>query len=88
MFLWFGLGFATLVGAAWGYAQWATDATPWAFTLIPVAAVGAALLVIASLVGQRLGTDQMIELRAVVYDAVSQTAAGPGAERLTMPDAP
>jgi Na+-driven multidrug efflux pump len=76
MFLWFALGFATLVGATWGYAQWATDAIPWAFALIPVAAIGATVLVTASLVGQRLGAQQMVELRSVVYEAAAGTGDG------------
>ena len=74
MFLWFALGFAMLVGASWGYAQWATDSRPWALLSLPVAAVGAAALVVTSLVGQRLGRQQMVELRGVVFDVVPTSA--------------
>lgn len=76
MFLWFALGFAVLVGASWGYAQWATDSRPWALASLPVAAAAAAALFAVSLVGQRLGRHQMVELRAVVLDALSPTGDG------------
>lgn len=74
MFLWFALGFSVLVGASWGYAQWATDSRPWALLILPAAAVGAVALVVTSLVGQRLGRQQMVALRGVVFDVVPTSA--------------
>ncbi len=71
MFCWFALGFAVLVGASWGYAQWATDVHPWALLSLPVATLAAAGLVVVSLVGQRLGRYQMVDLRQVVFDVLS-----------------
>jgi hypothetical protein len=63
MFLAFGLGFALLVGLSWGYAQWAMEETPWALVSVPVASVLGAGLYLVSLVGQRLGAEQMLDLR-------------------------
>jgi len=73
MFCWFALGFAVLVGGSWGYAQWATDVAPWALVSLPVATAAAAGLVAASLVGQRLGQHQMVELRQLVFDVLSDS---------------
>jgi heat shock protein HspQ len=44
--------------------------------------VGAVALVVTSLVGQRLGRQQMVELRGVVFDVVPTSA-----QTLTTPDA-
>jgi len=70
LFLAFALGFALLVGTSWGYAQWATDRTPWAFTTIPIVIVLGALLYYASQVGQRLGGDQMDHLRNAIDELI------------------
>ena len=59
LFLAFGIGFALLVGTTWGYAQWATERTPWALASVPVVLVLGALLYLASQVGQRLVISQM-----------------------------
>ena len=74
MFCWFALGFSVLVGASWGYAQWVTEVHPWALLCLPIAMLGAAGLFVASLVGQRLGRHQMVELRQVVFDVLSEPA--------------
>ena len=71
MFLAFGLGFALLVAASWGYAQWAMEATPWALFGVPVILVLGVLLYAVSLVGQRLGAKQMEELRSTLEDLVA-----------------
>jgi hypothetical protein len=70
MFLAFGLGFALLVGVTWGYAQWAMGETPWALVSLPLGAAGLAALYLASLVGQRLGADQMSRLEAALLELV------------------
>ena len=70
LFLAFGLGFALLVGTTWGYAQWATEKTPWALMSVPLVIVFGALLYFASQVGQRLGAEQMDYLRDAVDELV------------------
>lgn len=86
LFLAFALGFALLVGTTWGYAQWATEVTPWALFAIPLVVVSAGLLYLASQIGQRLGHDQMDHLRSAVEE-LTITANGRPEERLT-PDSP
>lgn len=62
LFLAFGLGFALLVGTTWGYAQWATERTPWALATVPIVLVLGTLLYFASQIGQKLGAEQMDDL--------------------------
>ena len=69
-FLAFGLGFALLVGTTWGYAQWATETTPWALIAVPLVVVLSAALYLASQIGQRLGSEQMIQLRAALEELI------------------
>jgi len=70
LFLAFGLGFALLVGTTWGYAQWATDRTPWALLSVPVIIVLGGLLYSASQVGQKLGGEQMDHLRSALDELI------------------
>ncbi len=70
LFLAFGLGFALLVGTAWGYAQWATGLTPWALVTLPSVIVLGSLLYLASQVGQKLGSEQMEHLRSALDELV------------------
>ena len=63
-----------LVFASWGYAQWAMDVTPWAFYVVPVIVLLAVLLFAVSLVGQRLGAEQMQDLRATLESLISPQA--------------
>jgi hypothetical protein len=63
LFLAFGLGFALLVGTTWGYAQWATERTPWALLSVPLVIALGVLLYVASQIGQKLGGEQMDHLR-------------------------
>jgi hypothetical protein len=70
LFLAFGLGFALLVGTTWGYAQWATERTPWAFVSIPVVLILGAGLYLASLVGQTLGREQMDHLQVALEELI------------------
>jgi hypothetical protein len=70
LFLAFGLGFALLVGTTWGYAQWATDRTPWALASVPIVLILATLLYLASQIGQRLGAEQMDHLRDALDELV------------------
>jgi hypothetical protein len=70
LFLAFGIGFALLVGTTWGYAQWATDRTPWALVSVPVVLVFGALLLLASQVGQKLGGSQMEDLKNALDELI------------------
>jgi hypothetical protein len=71
LFIAFGLGFALLVGTTWGYAQWAIERTPWALLSVPLIVVLGCALYLASIVGQRLGAEQMDQLRATLEDLIS-----------------
>jgi hypothetical protein len=71
LFLAFGLGFALLVGTAWGYAQWAIERTPWALLSLPVVLLLGSGLYFASIVGQRLGAEQMDQLRVTLEWLIS-----------------
>ena len=73
LFLAFGLGFALLVGTTWGYAQWATEKTPWALVAVPVVMVLGGALYYASQIGQRLGRQQMEHLRGALEELISQS---------------
>lgn len=70
MFLAFGLGFALLVGLSWGYAQWSMDVTPWAWVSFPVIVILGLMLYLASQVGQKLGANQMVDLRSGLEELV------------------
>jgi len=70
LFLTFGLSFALLVGLTWGYAQWATEATPWALAIVPVVLGAAGALYAISLVGQRLSSSQMEDLRKALDELI------------------
>ena len=71
VFLAFGLGFALLVGTAWGYAQWAIERTPWALLSAPLVLLLGSGLYFASIVGQRLGAEQMDQLRAALEGLIA-----------------
>ncbi|MEE4273514.1 MAG: hypothetical protein V2I67_17705 [Thermoanaerobaculales bacterium] len=72
MFLAFGLGFALLVGATWGYAQWAMERTPWALLSLPMGLILGGALYLVSLVGQRLGAEQIERLEAALHELVER----------------
>ena len=60
--------FALLVGLSWGYAQWVMERPPWAFLSLPAAAILGGGLYAASVLGQRLGAEQMVQLRSAFED--------------------
>jgi hypothetical protein len=68
MFLAFALGFALLVGVTWGYAQWAMGQTPWALLSLPSGLVLGVALYLVSVVGQRLGHEQITRLENVLLE--------------------
>jgi hypothetical protein len=87
MFLSFALGFALLVGTTWGYAQWAMDTTPWALYSIPLLGALGGLLFAISLIGQRLGADQMTSLRKTLEELVAPDTKN-NVQRFTFPPCP
>jgi hypothetical protein len=79
MFVYFLMAFVILFGISFGYVQWAIGESPWGFLAAPVGVLVIVLLHAASLVGQRLSTDQTEQLRARL-DEVLEAAFG--SERL------
>ncbi len=63
VFVYFVMTFAIVFGAALGYVQWTLGYSAWGFLAVPSGVLIIALLHIASLVGQRLSTDQTVQLR-------------------------
>jgi hypothetical protein len=63
VFLYSVVGFATLIGAGFGFGQWVMGMRPWGFVFVPVGLAVIGLLHLASAAGQRLGNDQMQGLR-------------------------
>lgn len=70
LFLAFGLGFALLLGIAWGYAQWATETAPWALVAVPLVLVLATGLYGISVIGQKMSAAQMVRLRKALDELV------------------
>ncbi|MFV2072866.1 MAG: hypothetical protein ACC742_09480 [Thermoanaerobaculales bacterium] len=68
LFLAFGLAFALLVGLSWGYAQWVMRVPPWALLSLPAALILGGLLLMVSVFGQRLGAEQMVQLRSALEE--------------------
>ncbi|MDQ7006677.1 MAG: hypothetical protein Q9Q40_05560 [Acidobacteriota bacterium] len=84
MFLHFFFAFLLFVGSLYGFSQWTLGRTPWALGVIPVATGGMVGVYLASLIGQRLGAEQMAMLRKIVDDALGLSPAG-DAERACPP---
>ena len=63
MMIYFIATFFIFVAAIYGYVQWFLGEPPWSLVVIPIAAIVIGSLHAASLVGQRLSSDQMQELR-------------------------
>ncbi len=61
----------------YGYVQWVLGQTPWALAIVPLGGLGILVLHVISLVGQRLSSDQMDELRSrldrLIADATEET---------------
>lgn len=72
VFLYAAAAFAGMIGAAWGFAQWAMSSPPWALWSIPASALFIGVLYWASSVGQRLGSGQMELLRKRLDTLVDQ----------------
>ena len=66
MFCAFALGVSGFGSLVWGMAQWALGRTPWAFSGIVLCALLGAALYGCSVLGQRLGSEQMRSQRHLV----------------------
>lgn len=62
--------FCGITGLIVGLAQWSLDWTPWALWSVPVAALMIGSVYGVALIGQRLGHDQMLQLRAYLDQAI------------------
>ena len=63
MFFYFVATFLICSAAIYGYVQWFLGSWPWSLVLIPISLLVIGLLHAASLIGQRLSSDQMETLR-------------------------
>jgi hypothetical protein len=73
MFVYFFMAFLMLFGAALGYVQWTMEDRPWGLWAVPAGMVIIASLHGASQIGQRLGDEQMHQLRARLDDLVQRS---------------
>lgn len=83
MFVYFLMAFVVLFGSAFGYVQWLLGYTPWGLLAVPTGVSVIGLLHVASVVGQRLSSDQMALLRDrldTILECTSVGAAGAGGE--------
>jgi len=72
MFVYFLVVFVIIFGATLGYVQQASDQTPWGYWAVPIGLLIIAGIHVASYVGQRLGADQMAELRGRLESVLSR----------------
>jgi len=80
LFCTFATTFTVFVGLIWGYAQWVLDEKPWAFLAVPIGLVAVAVLWACSKLGQRLGHEQMNDLRMALEQMVLAEEGETGAE--------
>jgi hypothetical protein len=89
MLIYFIATFFVTAAAIYGYVQWFLGHPPWSLALIPTLAVVIVSLHAASLIGQRLSSDQMEELRRrldqTLATALADTAPSPRG-RTTLPE--
>jgi len=70
MFLYFGIAFIVVFGGTFGYVQWASNEPAWALWSVWIGVPLMALIHLAGRVGQRLGHDQMVELKGELEDVI------------------
>ena len=80
IFVYFLMTFAIFFGAAFGYVQWSMGDSPWGFLAVPIGVIVIALLHTASLIGQRLSSDQTVQLREELDLLVRKIDDSPVAE--------
>ncbi len=79
MFLYFLVVFGICFGATLGYVQQASDETAWGYWVVPVGLLTITGIHLAGYVGQRLGSDQMRELRGRLDAVLSRQFENDGA---------
>ncbi len=77
IFVYFVMAFLMLFGASFGYVQWTMDDWPWGLLALPIGAVVIASLHVASRIGQRLGDEQMRQLRSRPDDLIQRSPDSP-----------
>ena len=85
MAFYFMAAFIMCCAAIYGYVQWFLGQTPWSLVLIPICALIIVSLHAASLIGQRLSSDQMVQLRrrldrTLQLASLAETPQGPSHE--------
>ena len=83
MMTYFALGVIACFAAVWGTSQWVLNAPPTALWILPLAAVLALALWVATRMGQGLAAEEMQQLRAVIEESLSLPSSAP-----TAPSAP
>ena len=68
--------FLAVFALAYGAAQWSLDRTPWAFAVLPAAAVGGLVVYGFARYGQHRGRAQMDHLRDVLDAALARPEPG------------
>jgi hypothetical protein len=75
MFFYFVAAFLICSAAIYGYVQWFLGQQPWSLAVIPVSMAVIVLLHVASLIGQRLSSDQMDQLRSCLEKTLDRALA-------------
>jgi hypothetical protein len=78
MFLYFVAAFLICCAAIYGYVQWFLGQPPWSLAVIPLASLVIVALHVASLIGQRLSADQMVDLRQHLDQTLDRALSIPG----------
>ncbi len=86
MFCYFFFAFVGLFGAALGYVQWVSQETAWGLWLVPAGLLAIGGLHLMSLIGQRLGAEQMKELRTQLERVMGVAFDGAEVPELYHPD--
>ena len=72
VFFYSAVGFLTLMGLMFGMAQWMLKMEPWGLWFVPAGLVLIVLLYIASKIGQKLGREQMHQLRDLLDEILTK----------------
>ena len=64
--------FCGITGLLFGLVQWSLGWSPWALWSVPIAILMIGSVYVVALIGQRLGHDQMVQLRAFLDHSINQ----------------
>lgn len=70
MFLYFAIAFFVVLGGTFGYVQWASNESAWGLWSLWIGIPALGLIHLAGAVGQRLGHDQMLALKAELEEVI------------------